>query len=96
MAAGYVIAIRKSLKDKEEFKLYGKKALPTIAKAKMDVLYGKHEVLEGDSIDGVAVFHFDSYEEARSWYFSEQYQEAIKHRLASSDFHLILVEGTAD
>ena len=93
MAAGYIIALRKKLTDKEEFKVYGKKAFPTIAKAKIDILYGKHEVLEGEPLDGVVVFHFDSYDEARTWYYSDEYQAAIKHRLASSDFDLILVEG---
>lgn len=93
MGAGYIIGIRQRMKDKAEMKIYGQKALPTMQGATMDVLYGRHEVLEGDPVDGVVVVHFDTYEAAKEWYESPEYREAIKHRLAGADYQLILVEG---
>lgn len=93
MAAAYVIGIRESMTDAAEMKAYSKKAGPTLADATMLALYGRHEVLEGDPADGIVILKFDSYDAAKQWYDSEDYKQAIPHRLAGADYRIILVEG---
>ena len=57
------------------------------------VVYGKMEVLEGDAPDGIVVLEFANMEDARKWYFSEEYQEAAKLRKLAANYRAILVEG---
>ncbi|MEZ5064151.1 MAG: DUF1330 domain-containing protein [bacterium] len=55
---------------------------------------GAHEVLEGDwRPNRVVVLEFDSVEQAKRWYDSEQYRPAKAIRLAASEGSMILVQG---
>ena len=40
----------------------------------MLVAYGKHEVLEGDPIEGIVIAKFPDVKAAKDWYYSEAYQ----------------------
>lgn len=91
--AAYVIGIRDRMKDPAEMALYGKKALPTMSAAEIVALYGRHEVLEGEAVDGIVIVRFESYDAARTWYESAEYKEAMKHRLAGADYRVMLVDG---
>jgi uncharacterized protein (DUF1330 family) len=44
------------------------------------VAYGKHEVLEGDPIEGIVIAKFPNVKAAKDWYYSEAYQSVAKHR----------------
>lgn len=51
------------------------------------------EALEGNSPDGVVVLRFPSVEQARAWYSSPEYQDAIPFRKQAADWRVVLVEG---
>lgn len=55
--------------------------------------YGRHEVLEGASTEGVVIAEFPSYEEARAWYDSPAYQKVKEHRLRGAIYRGLIVEG---
>jgi uncharacterized protein (DUF1330 family) len=55
---------------------------------------GAVEVLEGSwSPPRLAVLEFDSVEQAKRWYESDEYQELAAIRQRSADTDLVLVEG---
>jgi len=55
---------------------------------------GKADLLEGSPApERVVVIEFPNADSARRWYFSEEYQQALKIRQANSTSRLILVEG---
>jgi uncharacterized protein (DUF1330 family) len=55
---------------------------------------GKAELLEGGPAPNrIVVIEFPDADTARRWYFSDQYQQALKIRQANSTGRLILVEG---
>jgi uncharacterized protein (DUF1330 family) len=55
------------------------------------------EVLEGDyDRTRTVLIEFPTHEDAMAWYESEAYQEIVKHRWASSDAVVIMIEGLQD
>jgi uncharacterized protein (DUF1330 family) len=55
---------------------------------------GKADLLEGaPAPERIVVIEFPDADTARRWYYSDQYQEALKIRQANSTGRLILVEG---
>ena len=55
---------------------------------------GKADLLEGSPApERVVVIEFPNADSARRWYFSEEYQQALKIRQANSTSRLILVES---
>jgi uncharacterized protein (DUF1330 family) len=48
--------------------------------------------VEGDEVDAVVVLEFDTVEEAKDWYHSPQYQEAVQHRLGTARSRAVIVE----
>ncbi len=55
---------------------------------------GKTELLEGaPEPERIVVIEFPDIETARRWYYSDEYQQALKIRQANSTGRLILVEG---
>jgi uncharacterized protein (DUF1330 family) len=91
----YVIFIRDSIKDAEAMAEYSRLAVGARADHKMTPLafYGPLETLEGPKADGVVIIGFPSMEEARAWYDSPAYQEALPHRLRGAEYRVILAQG---
>jgi uncharacterized protein (DUF1330 family) len=56
---------------------------------------GKHEVLEGDPIEGMVIAKFPSVKAAKDWYSSEAYQNVTKHRKHEAIYHGLVVEGVS-
>ncbi|MEY2926665.1 MAG: hypothetical protein RL367_1142 [Pseudomonadota bacterium] len=56
-------------------------------------VYGKLENFEGTTADGVVLLEFPTADDARAWYNSPEYQEALVHRLKGADYDCVLVEG---
>ena len=54
---------------------------------------GKHEVLEGDPIEGMVIAKFPSVKAAKDWYYREAYQNVAKHRKQGAIYHGLVVEG---
>ena len=48
---------------------------------KVLVGYGRHEVLEGDPVEGVVIAEFPTFEAAKAWYDSPAYQAIRPRRL---------------
>lgn len=94
----YVVFIREQTIDPEELKQYSAKAPAGLAghAVKPLAMYGAYEVIEGPEVEGAAILEFPSYEEAKAWYYSPAYQEAVKHRLNGARYRGIIVEGKAN
>lgn len=60
------------------------------------VVYGKSEALEGDNPSGIVLLQFPTVEDARSWYESPAYQEALAFRKQAADWRVVIVEGLPD
>lgn len=56
----------------------------------------KSEVVEGTFPGYLIVIEFPDLEQARSWYYSDAYQEILPLRTNNSEGSLILVDGVAD
>ena len=56
---------------------------------------GKHEVLEGDPIEGIVIAKFPNVKAAKDWYDSEAYQRVAKHRKDVAIYHGLIVEGVS-
>ena len=54
---------------------------------------GKHEVLEGDPIEGIVIVKFPSVKAAKDWINSEAYHDIAKHRKLGATYHGLVVEG---
>jgi uncharacterized protein (DUF1330 family) len=95
MAKGYIIA-RVSVLDGEGYKIYATAASEAIRKYGGRPLArgGRCEILEGEGRMRNVILEFDSYEQARTYYYSAEYQSALKHRIGISVGDFILVEGT--
>ena len=54
---------------------------------------GKQEDLEGSPNPRTVVVRFDSFEQARKWYYSAEYEKPKALRQAASSGNAVLVEG---
>lgn len=93
--AAYIIFIREKTLNPDELKRYASKAPAGLAGHSVIPLamYGNHEIIEGPDVEGAAILEFPSFEEAKTWYYSPAYQEAVKHRLKGAAYRGIIVEG---
>lgn len=57
------------------------------------VAYGRMEALEGEAPDGIVLVQFPTMAEARAWYESPAYQDALPLRLSGAKWRAVLVEG---
>ena len=94
--AGYLI-VEVEVTDPLAYERYRPLAGASVARhgGKFIVRGGKTETLEGGwAPKRIVVLEFPSVEAAKKFYNSEDYQEALKLRLAASKSKAILVEGT--
>jgi uncharacterized protein (DUF1330 family) len=92
-AKGYVI-ITEDIKDPEGMKEYAKLAGGTMGAAKVLSVDTKAEVLEGAWHGTQTVLlEFESVEAAKEWYYSDQYQAAVKLRQAAADCNGVILTG---
>lgn len=94
MAKGYLIA-RVDVTDAEQFAQYAKLAAAASAKhgARPLARGGRCETLEGEGRARNVILEFDSFEQARAYYFSEDYQAAKAARDGAAVADFVLVEG---
>lgn len=95
--SAYVVVLVESISDPAALKEYRRLGGPTLQQygAKPRVLNGQFEVLEGKPLQGVVVLEFDSMEQAKTWYNSPEYQEAIQHRLKAAKCQTVIVQGVS-
>ena len=94
MPKGYLIA-RVDITDPAAFARYAEAAAAAIRQhgAKPLARGGKHEAVEGSGRARNVVLEFDSFEAARAYYFSPEYQAAKALRAGAADAEFVLVEG---
>lgn len=91
----YMIVYLESVTDPAELAEYRRIGVPTLeaSKAKFLVRNGRFEVLEGQAPQGVLMLEFPTMDDAKEWYDSPRYQEALQHRYAGARCRALLVEG---
>jgi uncharacterized protein (DUF1330 family) len=95
--AAYVVVTRERTRNAEQMAEYKKLAPasfqqhPVIFRA----LHGRHEVLEGPALEEIIILEFPTYEDAKAWYCSPEYQAACEHRFQGGDYRFVIVEGKA-
>ncbi len=95
--SGYVVFTRSKTIDQKQLETYWDGIKATMGGHPIEVLvaYGKHEVLEGDPIEGIVIAKFPSVKAAKDWYYSEAYQSVAKHRKFGAIYHGLIVEGVS-
>jgi len=96
MAKGYLV-FEIVITDPKVYDEYRAMAGPVLAKAggRFLVRAGRHRELEGAwTPQRFCIVEFDSYDAAQTFYFSDEYQKALKLRLESSTARSFLIEGT--
>ena len=84
------------INDHSEYQKYVDKADETFAKYKGEYLAVDNGpiVLEGDwKYSRTVIIRFESKNDFDSWYYSEEYQKILKHRLNAAVCDTVLVEG---
>ena len=94
MPKGYLVA-RVSVLDPEAFKAYAEAAGAAIKHhgAKALARGGRCEIVEGEGRMRNVVLEFESFEKAKAYYYSPEYQAAMKKRLGIAVGDFIIVEG---
>src|SRR5690242_9908808 len=74
--SAYIVFTRTKTIDQKELDKYRAGIKATIKDHPIEVLVadGKHEVLEGDPIEGMVIVKFPSVKAAKDWIYSEAYQ----------------------
>jgi uncharacterized protein (DUF1330 family) len=94
MPKGYVIT-RVDITNPDAYARYAAAATKAIAEhgGKPLARGGRSEALEGTARARNVVLEFDSYDAARNYFHSEQYQAARALRAGAADIEMVLVEG---
>jgi len=94
MPKGYVIT-RVDITDPVAYARYAAAATKAIADhgGRPLVRGGRHEALEGPARARNVVLEFDSYEAAKAYYVSADYQKAKAEREGAATMEMVLVEG---
>jgi uncharacterized protein (DUF1330 family) len=96
MPVAYVI-VEMKVTDAERYKEYMASAPASVKAAGGEYVVrgGRSETLEGDWQPArMAVLRFPSYEQAKTWYDSEEYRAAHAKRKGTTEyFNMVLVEG---
>ncbi|MGU3403088.1 DUF1330 domain-containing protein [Methylobacterium brachiatum] len=94
MPKGYII-VRMTVTDPETYTAYAEMASAAMRLygAKPLVRGGRYEALEGEARPRNVVLEFESYDAARAYYVSPEYQAAKAKRLPAGIGEVVLVEG---
>ena len=96
MPKGYIIG-HVTVRDAEAYKEYVARNTPVLASfgGKPLVRGGQSETPEGPHYTRHVCFEYPDYETAKAAYYSPEYQEIMKIRVAHADSMIVLVEGAA-
>ena len=94
MPKGYIIA-RVSVDDPDAYAVYAKGAFAAmkIYGARILARGGRSEALEGPARQRNVILEFASYDQAKTYFNSPEYQAARQHRANGSTGEFVLVEG---
>ena len=93
--SAYTVFTRTKTIDPKELETYWAGIRATMKGHPIEVLvaYGKHEVLEGDPIEGIVIAKFPDVKAAKDWYYSEAYQSVAQQRKQGAIYNGLIVEG---
>jgi len=93
--SAFVVFTRTKTINRDELENYRTGVKATMKDRPIEVLVadGKHEILEGDPIEGMVIVKFPSVKTAKDWICSEAYQDVAKHRKNGAIYHGVIVEG---
>lgn len=94
----YVIAMIR-VDDPETYKEYTSRTPPTVKKygGKFLARGGEVDTVEGEPFnDRLVLLEFPSKQAIRDWFADPEYQAAAKYREASSEAHILVIDGVAD
>jgi uncharacterized protein (DUF1330 family) len=92
----YYFIVRLNIIDPAEYQKYLAKAGEIFKKYNGEYLAVDDEpvILEGNMEKGrVVLIRFNSRKDFWDWYYSEEYQEILKHRLTAAECNAILAKG---
>ena len=93
---GYVVCVYKSISNGEKLKEYAVKAKAAVEKYKGNFLVrgGKKITTEGDEWKRTAVIEFPSFDDAKNFFYSKEYQDA--HAILKNTVvrHHHIIEGS--
>ncbi len=94
MPKGYIIA-RVTVDDNDAYLRYAQGALIAMKKYGALILArgGKFESLDGEARPRNVILEFESYDQAKAYFNSPEYQAARAHRVGKSIGEFVLVEG---
>ncbi len=94
MPKGYIIA-RVTVDDNDAYLRYAQGALIAMKKYGARILArgGKFESLDGEARPRNVILEFESYDQAKAYFNSPEYQAARAHRVGKSIGEFVLVEG---
>ena len=93
--AGYVV-VQVTVNNPEKFSEYQKLVTDTVRNfgGRYLVRGGSFENLEGEwDPNRLVIIEFESVEQAKAWWSSEEYAPALKLREESADSKLVIIEG---
>lgn len=95
--SAYIVFTRAKTTDREELERYWAGIRATFKGHAIEVLvaYGKHEVLEGENIEGAVIARFPDLASAKTWYLSDAYQAVARHRKLGAIYNGFIVEGVS-
>jgi uncharacterized protein (DUF1330 family) len=95
--SAYIVFTRTKTLDQKELETYWAGIQATMKGHPIEVLvaYGKHEVLEGDPVEGIVIAKFPTVKAAKDWYHGEAYQSIAKHRQKGAVYQGLIVEGVS-
>jgi uncharacterized protein (DUF1330 family) len=94
--SAYIVFMRLHTRDQSKLDSYARHVPETTAGRSVKFLarFGRHEVLEGAGVEGVAILEFPTIEEARAWYDSPTYRSAAQDRFVGGDYSAVIIEGS--
>ena len=95
--SAYIVFTRTKTIDQKGLETYWAGIRATMKGHPIEVLvaYGKHEVLEGDPIEGIVIAKFPDVKAAKDWYYSEAYQSVAQPRKRGAIYNGLIVEGVS-
>jgi uncharacterized protein (DUF1330 family) len=93
--SAFWVALRESVHDPEEMKLYAEKSAGSANGHRITsrAAYGRLRMTEGEPIEGAVILEFPTFEEAEAWYYSPAYQAAVVHRFRGAKYRTFIVQG---
>jgi uncharacterized protein (DUF1330 family) len=98
--AAYLIVYRESpVRDQSAMEEYSRRNRENATDSQAQfgikplVAYGRSEGLEGPTPDGIVLLQFPTFADAKGWYESPAYQEAIALRKNAAEWRAVIVEG---